>query len=1036
MKSLNDFSSQWVFTMWDAVWQSTILACVIFLLLKYFKRAPASVRYWLWMLVPLKLLVMPFFAYYVPVLPSTVWVPVPIEQFDLSMQMNPAPLMNDAGTESFDATPIAIPANELVRETTAVLAPPNEKPSLWTGLLALWIVGGLYMGWRMSRDWRRARQIINASVEAKTGTIADVAHQASKLLELRKPLRIMVSKTCESPFVMGTWKPVVVLPATLVESVERGHLLAVLSHEAAHLRRKDLITGLFLALCEIAYFFHPVLHFVKRKMILEREHACDDWVLVASNAKPSQYARAIIAAAGACNSTNIPMNPATVVAESFADLKHRLLAMASEIPPRAKLSKAVIICLVALTVAFVPAIVFTPRPAASNDTEVEVPVEVPQQAESIPEPTPEPKHSASEFEAKPSREYTTLPEPTHVAQRVSEPASQTKILHFPTNSNLGTLEVLKRRGTDRYRLGRGSDWADVWQPFAEARGEVRIPVGVPLKLRIFDGGLRDLAQLSNFGPDDLHAISFEIKYSQTNEPLVYGEQVLPFVRHLTGLKELEIYGVETFGPGLIHISHMTKLRVLSIGSERFDDKQLELIRDLASLEVLNLYVPVGDEGLRYLAALTSLRELSVKYQRITGRGLAHLGNLPSLEFLEIRGDGIGNRTGGPNNSALRHLEGLKTLRSLTLYSTTNINDSAAVHLKNLSNLEELKFIKQSGTINITDKGMPHIGQMTNLRLLDLGPTLVTDNGLAELRSLENLEDFRLPNSRVTGRSRHTLTDASLAHVAKFRRLKSLFAGRGDFTDEGLSHLSGLTRLESLAINSASESGCTDMGIAYLPQLHRLKTLNLTWGGVTNNGAAHLGKMKSLVSLDLSTRGNRFTVAGVNKFKNLSRLRILNLSNVTRDNSILDIGTLTKLERVSIEIRDPNLRSRYTAVRDADLISIGKLKNLTYLGFYNSPFLSDNGLANLSGLKRLERLSIGGANVTDQGLAHVAGLTSLYQLNITGNFTDRGLRQLDGLNGLRYLSITSGGGVSAQAQQRIRGNLPNLYSFNASTLAGI
>jgi beta-lactamase regulating signal transducer with metallopeptidase domain len=1010
--------------MWDAIWQSTVLAAIIFLLIKFLKKAPSSLKYWLWMLVPLKLFVMPFVTFYLPVLPSQEIPSIPLVNETPTMQSHAyaIPQANLAALEHAEMADAPVIIENLTGHTSL----PLVVPSFWTCVFLLWVCGGVFVTCRMGNGWWKARKIVMKSVEVKDGPILETGAKAAKLLGLQKNFRIRISNACRSPFVMGTWTPVVVLPAALVDSVQRGHLLAVLAHEAAHLRRKDLLTGWVLALCEITYFFHPVVHFVKRRMILERERSCDDWVLTLSNAKPSHYARAIIAAAGACKPASMPGYQVTVVAESFSNLKHRLSAIASDFRPNAHLSKMAVVTLAILAVISVPAIVFTPRPAVFNNTETAPEIEVPHAQE-----------SGVGVIVAPAVQLNPTPLPqleTPTTQKTSEPPKSdqgVKVLRFPPNSKLGTLSVLKRRGTDRYRLARGSDWHEMWEPLAEARGNVTVPTGVPIKLRIFTMGLSDLGQLANLQPDDLHSISFEITPSPNNEPIVTGEQVLPYVQNLTGLKGLEMFGVGIHGPGLRYLKDFTKLEILEFGSTRFEDRNLGYLQNLDSLIALNLYVPVGDEGLKYLAALPSLRELALKYQRIGGYGLTYLGNIRSLEFLEIRGDGYGNTTGGPTNSVLRHLESIPSLRSLTLYSPMKITDTAAIHLKKLTNLEDLRFIKQGGVIKITDKAMPYIGQMTNLRRLDLAPTMVTDNGMAELAGLTNLEYLELPASKATGRARHAITDASLAHAAKFRRLKSLFAGRGEFTDEGLSHISGLIRLESLVINSAAQSGATDVGISYLPQLQRLQTLNLTWGGLTNRGAAYLGNMKSLRTLELTPRGSRFTVAGVNKFNGLSRLQRMRLNNVKRDDTVLDIGALTNLEHLSMEVEDPKLRRSNGAVRDTDLISIGKLKNLTYLGFYDSALLTDEGLAHLAGMTRLERLFIGGPNITDQGLAHLARMTSLYQLNITGNFTDRGLRQLDPLIGLRYLSIKSPGGVSAKMQQHIRGNLPNLYSFQVS-----
>ena len=92
------------------------------------------------------------------------------------------------------------------------------------------------------------------------------------------------------------------------------------------------------------------------------------------------------------------------------------------------------------------------------------------------------------------------------------------------------------------------------------------------------------------------------------------------------------------------------------------------------------------------------------------------------------------------------------------------------------------------------------------------------------------------------------------------------------------------------------------------------------------------------------------------------------------------------------------------------------------------------MAHLAGLKRLQRLCVGGGLVTDKGLSYLSDITALNHLTITGDFSGEGLRQLDDLNELRYLVINSEQGVSALTEQHLRRSLPNLYSLNAK-LAG-
>ena len=99
-----------------------------------------------------------------------------------------------------------------------------------------------------------------------------------------------------TPFVCGVLRPAVVLPSELAHGMQQDELRAVLAHECAHVRRRDPLLGWLLALCQAGYWFHPGLHLARRRLMREREAACDDCVLALGQASQGLYANALIAA--------------------------------------------------------------------------------------------------------------------------------------------------------------------------------------------------------------------------------------------------------------------------------------------------------------------------------------------------------------------------------------------------------------------------------------------------------------------------------------------------------------------------------------------------------------------------------------------------------------------------------------------------------------------------------------------------------------------------------------------------------------------
>jgi bla regulator protein blaR1 len=86
----------------------------------------------------------------------------------------------------------------------------------------------------------------------------------------------------------GIVYPVVLLPDD-ADSWPEERRRFVLVHEMAHVKRLDALTQLAGQLALALFWFDPLMWVANRRMQLEREHACDDYVLRHGTA-PSKYA--------------------------------------------------------------------------------------------------------------------------------------------------------------------------------------------------------------------------------------------------------------------------------------------------------------------------------------------------------------------------------------------------------------------------------------------------------------------------------------------------------------------------------------------------------------------------------------------------------------------------------------------------------------------------------------------------------------------------------------------------------------------------
>ena len=79
-----------------------------------------------------------------------------------------------------------------------------------------------------------------------------------------------------SPVTAGWWRPVVLVPASLVSGMPPHLLEALLAHELAHVRRFDYLVNLIQSAIEILLFYHPAVWWLSQRIRSEREQIADD----------------------------------------------------------------------------------------------------------------------------------------------------------------------------------------------------------------------------------------------------------------------------------------------------------------------------------------------------------------------------------------------------------------------------------------------------------------------------------------------------------------------------------------------------------------------------------------------------------------------------------------------------------------------------------------------------------------------------------------------------------------------------------------
>ena len=208
------------------LWLGALLVLLATAVLRLLPRSNAATRYAVWFVTLVLVLAAPVL----------LWLPRPVSVY--------------AAVAPDGATPVAVPAM-----------------AHWPMNLALiWLVLAILL----------AARIIWSLIH-----IQGLKRRAS-LLGRRGHISVLASEEVRAPMAAGFWRPAIIFPQSVTKELSSAEFEQVLAHELAHLRRGDDWTQLVDQMARAVLFFNPAVYWIGRHLAIEREMACDDWVVSAT----------------------------------------------------------------------------------------------------------------------------------------------------------------------------------------------------------------------------------------------------------------------------------------------------------------------------------------------------------------------------------------------------------------------------------------------------------------------------------------------------------------------------------------------------------------------------------------------------------------------------------------------------------------------------------------------------------------------------------------------------------------------------------
>ena len=229
--------------------------------------------------------------------------PVFVQKSELVPVSDPASASVEAGNSELRSGSIAIAAVEhpLIRIQSGRSVFALEV--IWAFLSAVMLV-------RLGLGYRKLRAL-------KVGATPAPAEWQLRLRNLsginrvRRQTQFLVSNQIAAPMSLGFLNPAILIPQVILDTLSESELEHVILHELGHLHRRDDWTNLAQRVIEAMLPIQPAVYWIGHRMTIEREMACDDWVIAATGraepyaasltrvAELSQWKHAGILAAGA-----------------------------------------------------------------------------------------------------------------------------------------------------------------------------------------------------------------------------------------------------------------------------------------------------------------------------------------------------------------------------------------------------------------------------------------------------------------------------------------------------------------------------------------------------------------------------------------------------------------------------------------------------------------------------------------------------------------------------------------------------------------
>lgn len=292
----------WIFSL---LTQSLALFGAGWFLMKLIRRASAPLRSGILLTLITLLLLLPFGLIVFKTEQDSLY------RFPISYYRNDRSITPDIQSRALDAKerdqaktksqslPEAMPASSAGNAGSADLANINPALIIFNAFGLIWLSGFLFFIARLFYGMAFLSGFKSSLVRVWNRGFEEIFNSVRKAFPKTTLPALYLSPAINSPMTIGIFRPRIVLPQSLYQTLSPAEFESILIHETAHVHHHDHLSGILQRLVAALYWWNPLAYALSSDFSVVREHVSDNYAI--HNSGAYRYAKCLVTLAQKTN---------------------------------------------------------------------------------------------------------------------------------------------------------------------------------------------------------------------------------------------------------------------------------------------------------------------------------------------------------------------------------------------------------------------------------------------------------------------------------------------------------------------------------------------------------------------------------------------------------------------------------------------------------------------------------------------------------------------------------------------------------------